>query len=64
MQEKNPNASYNMATGKLSIVAAGGPACKGYRATSDLPRVCKTEARTSKSSGFILSYRGQEIGGM
>lgn len=64
MQEKNPNASYDMATGKLSTVAAGGPAYKGYRAISDLPTVCKTEARTNKHRGFILSYREQEIGGM
>lgn len=28
MQEKNPNTSRNTATGKISIVVAGGPAHK------------------------------------
>lgn len=37
MQEKNPNTNYNTTTGKISTVAAGGPAHKDYRVMSSLP---------------------------
>lgn len=62
MQEKNPNASYDTATGKTSIVAAGGPAHK----TTGLHLVYQqsAEQKPEQAKAAALSYRGQETGGI
>lgn len=45
MQETNPNASYDIVTGKISFVVAGGPAHRDYRATYSLHIVYQQPAR-------------------